>query len=250
MLQDLGTAVSVHRLTEAFGVSESTLRRDLDALSDAGELLRTYGGAAPAMRVEFSWHEKESANTQAKNQIARFAAAKLVHPGDVVFIDAGTTPAAVARQLAERDNITIVVAGLAALLELTDARGTVIVLGGRLRLPSLSFLGSMADLMLDMITPDVAFLGADHVSARYGANYPDLGQVAFKTRVMERAAQSWMVVDATKLGGPPPFSNWARLGRRAGVVTDDANGDHAAAEQVRTLRESGLVVHVCGPQAG
>ncbi len=243
VLRDRGEAVSVHALTALFGVSESTLRRDLDALSQSGELIRTYGGATPAHQIEFSWHEKEQTNAQAKIQIARFAATSLVGSGDVVFIDAGTTPATVARQLAERDDITVVVGGLAALLELADARCPVIVLGGRLRRPSASFLGYIAGRTLDLVRPDVAFLGADHVDPSHGANCADIEQAAFKTTVLERSVRSWFVVDSDKLSGPPPFAHWARPSPRTGVVTSRP-ADHAQEARIAALRASGMEVHI------
>ncbi len=244
ILHDRGETVSVHDLTALFDVSESTLRRDLDALSRNGELIRTYGGATPAhQQTEFSWREKALTNAAAKNHIARLAASELVHSGDVVFIDAGTTPAAVARCLADREDITVVVAGLAALLELADSRCPVIVLGGRLRRPSVSFLGNVAGRILDMVTPDVAFLGTDHVDPHYGINYADIEQAAFKAAVLERSARSWVVADSSKLEGPPPFAHWAALGHHTGIVTSRPT-DKAQSERIAALRQAGYNVLV------
>lgn len=239
LLADRGEAASIHDLTEEFGVSEATARRDLAALSEAGQLMRVYGGAVPTQRVEYTWREKASSHAESKLRIAEFAAAQLVAPGDLVFIDAGTTPAAVARALADRDDITIVTAGLSALLEVAEGRCHVIALGGRLRRPSASFLGTAADMMLDLLAPDVAFIGTDHLDPALGANYVDLEQAAFKTRVIGRSARSWIVVDESKFDGPAPFRHWAKLERRTGIITVAG----AAPAALKAFREAGHAVH-------
>lgn len=244
LLRERGSQTTLTELVDHFGVSTATMRRDLAALSESGDLVRVYGGAAPARRAETTWREKATSHAASKSRIAQFAASELVHPGDVVFIDAGTTPAAVARQLADRDDITVVVAGLAALLELVDGSPEILVLGGRLRRTSASFLGQAADHLLDLVTPDVAFLGTDHLDPELGANYPDLAQALFKSRVVTRSRASWLVVDESKLGGEPPFRHWLPLSPSLGVVTIDT----AAAEPTLTqLRESGCIVHALPP---
>lgn len=235
---------SIEDLSQLLGVSESTTRRDLVALSEAGELVRVLGGAAPKARTEYSWQQKADAHASEKRAIAQFVADHLVRPGDVVFIDSGTTPAAVARALADRDDITLIVAGLAALLEVSESAAKVLVLGGRLRRPSASFLGEGALLMLDLITPDVAFLGTDFVDPTHGANYHDLEQAVFKTRVMRESLRSWLVVDHTKLDGEPPFSMWAPLSSSTGIVTVAAPHDRVQ-PRIDALREKGHEVHVC-----
>ena len=245
LLADRGASTSVHDLLAHFDVSEATLRRDLAALSEAGELVRVYGGAAPAHRSEFSWREKALEAAEAKRRIAEFAARELVASGDMVFIDAGTTPAAVARALRDREDVTLVIAGLAALLEVAEGNSRVVVLGGRLRRPSASFLGSAADLLLDLVTPDVAFLGTDYLDPVLGANYPDLEQAAFKSRVIGRSQRSWLVVDESKFPGPAPFGHWARLDARTGIVTTTPS-DPAGQAALDAFVGAGHVVHRLG----
>ena len=242
LLQDRGSSASIHDLIEHFGVSEATLRRDLAALSETGDLLRVYGGAAPARKVESTWREKATSYAASKLRIAQFAAAELVSPGDIVFIDSGTTPAAVARQLADRDDITVVVAGLAALLELADGNVNVLVLGGRLRRTSASFLGQAADHLLDLISPDVAFLGTDYLTPGPGANYPDLEQAIFKSRVIARSARSWLVVDESKFEGSAPFRHWVRVEPPTGIVTI-ATSSPAGHRALEGFRRAGCIVH-------
>lgn len=246
LLQDLGEQASIRELTEHFGVSEATLRRDITALSESGDLLRVYGGAAPARKTETTWREKAANNGPSKRLIAKFSAAELVNPGDVVFIDAGTTPAAVGRELADRADITIVAAGLAGLLEVTEGKARVIVLGGQFRPTSASFLGPIADHLMDFLTPDVAFLGTDHLDPGYGANYPDPEQALFKNRVMGRANRNWLVVDETKFEGPAPFRHWAPLSRTTGIVTV-LPAEEKSREAVEEFSRLGHPVHALSP---
>lgn len=246
LLLERGSQTSIHDLTEHFGVSEATLRRDLVALSASGSLVRVYGGAAPARRVESTWREKANSHAESKLRIAQFAASELVFPGDIVLIDSGTTPAAVARKLADREDITVIVAGLAALLELAEGKADVLVLGGRFRRTSASFLGLAAYHLLDLIAPDVAFLGTDYLDPASGANFPDLEQAIFKSRVIARSARSWMVVDESKLVGSAPFRHWVRVEPPTGIVTVSPVGAQAG-QVIDAFRHAGCTVHAVPP---
>lgn len=246
LLVEQGSQIALRDLQSHFEVSEATLRRDLAALSESGRLVRVYGGAAPARGVESTWREKAASHADSKVRIAQFAAAELVAPGDIVFIDSGTTPAAVARQLATRDDITVVVAGLASLFELADGTVEVIVLGGRLRRRSASFLGQAADHLLDLIAPDVAFLGTDFLDPQLGANFPDLEQAIFKSRVIARSTRSWFVADESKFGVSAPFRHWTRIEPPTGIVTMATTDGHEQ-RAIAAFRKAGCTVHDLPP---
>lgn len=244
-LREREGSASVADLTEEFGVSEATIRRDLRTLEGSGELLRVFGGAAASRPVEFGWREKGETHAAAKQRIGDFAAENLVSDGDTVYIDAGTTPAAVARALSGRRDLTVVVGGLAALLELAEGEPKVIVLGGVLRRRSASFLGAQADSVLDHLTPDVSFLGTEFLDGVRGANYPELEQAMFKSRILQRSRRSWIVVDESKFRAEQTFANWVPVVPPAGVVTEVP---HRAATRVAIdqLRAAGCLVHLAG----
>ncbi|MCZ0975977.1 hypothetical protein O1L55_41360 [Streptomyces albulus] len=86
----------------------------------------------------------------------------------MVLLDAGTTVARLAHELRARTDITVVTNGLSTLVELADAEVEVVVLGGRLRRPNESLLGTRTDQALRGITPDLAFLGVDGLDPRRG----------------------------------------------------------------------------------
>jgi DeoR/GlpR family transcriptional regulator of sugar metabolism len=220
----------INSLAAQFGVSLSTVRRDLAALARAGRIMRTYGGAVePGHGREPSLQAKEHVHRADKDAIARRAAA-LVGRGDVLLLDAGTTVGRLAWHLRQRDGITVVTNGLSTLLALADAPGVeVIVLGGRLRRPNEAFLGPEVDLALRRYRPDLAFLGADGVEPTRGLNCPSPEQASVKELMAAAARQAWVLADHSKLT-TEPFAYWAAMPAGTGLVTDSgAPGEAVAA---------------------
>ncbi|MGP3950756.1 DeoR/GlpR family DNA-binding transcription regulator [Streptomyces sp. 7N604] len=231
--------VSVHALAAEFGVSLSTIRRDLAVLADRGRITRTYGGAVDHRGVERSWRDKEGVRRAEKNAIAADAAA-MVRSGDVVLLDAGTTVARLAHELRDRTDITIVTNGLSTLLELADADVDVVVLGGRLRRPNESLLGTRTEQALRRITPDLAFLGVDGLDPVRGINCPDHEQAALKEAMAECARATWVLADHSKLSGAAGFPFWAAMPPGTGLIS--AGGDDrlaAFADAHWTVRSAG-----------
>src|SRR5690606_4934756 len=151
---------SVEELARAFGVTASTIRRDLAALTAEGRLARTYGGAMPVTaHPEPPLRERTGEAFAAKRAIARAAVAE-VGPGETVLLDAGSTVGALARELRSVPGLTVITVGLTALQELSDpaeidAQGiTVHCLGGTLRPLSQGFVGPLAEAALERLTFD------------------------------------------------------------------------------------------------
>ncbi|MGW1376307.1 DeoR/GlpR family DNA-binding transcription regulator [Streptomyces sp. NPDC002446] len=219
MVELLGAGdISVHDLAAEFDVSLSTVRRDLATLAALGRITRTYGGAVDHRAVERSRHDKERDRRTEKDAIAR-AAAALVRSGDVVLLDAGTTVARLAHALRDRTDVTVVTNGLSSLVELADAAVEVVVLGGRLRRPNESLLGTRTEQALRRLTPDVAFLGVDALDPRRGINCPDLEQAALKETMAECARAAWVLADRSKLSGGAGFPYWAVTPAGTGLIS-------------------------------
>ncbi|UQA97246.1 DeoR/GlpR family DNA-binding transcription regulator [Streptomyces halobius] len=234
-----GDDVSVHDLAAEFDVSLSTIRRDLAALADAGRIRRTYGGAVDHRAVERSWHDKKHVRRTEKHAIAR-AAAGLVRSGDVVLLDAGTTVARLAHALRDRTDVTVVTNGLSTLVELADAEVDVVVLGGRLRRPNESLLGTRTEQALRRLTPDVAFLGVDGLDPVRGINCPDHEQAALKESMAGCARACWVLADHSKLAGGGGFPYWAAVPAGTGLIS---GGD---AEQLAAFTEADWSVRSVG----
>ncbi len=227
----------VSDLAIRFRVSESTIRRDLQLLSDRGTLERTRGGALPPSRFEPSFGEKETENRLQKRAIAQ-AAAELVQAGQTVFLDAGTTTLELARALRFRRDITVASNSVPIAVELAN-RLELILTGGSVKESTLALVGPMAERSIEQIHVDIAFIGINGISAAAGLTTPTWEEAATKTRMIRAARYAVVLADSTKLGAVT-FAHVAGLDEISLLVTD-AN---ASARELETLRSAGLEVLV------
>lgn len=231
---------SVEELSKLFGVTASTIRRDLALLNTQGKLARTYGGAmAMGATPEPSLRQRTGEAFEQKHAIARWAATQ-VQPGEHVLLDGGSTVGALAHSLRTFDDLTVTTPGLNTLAELADSPGIEIdCLGGRLRPLSQSFVGPLAEAMLERMSFDRVFLGADAVTAEDGICEADHDQIRLKELMARRGIFVYVLVDSSKLG-IRPFHAWARLRLPWTLVTDDGAGEPI----VNHFREVGVTVQI------
>jgi DeoR family transcriptional regulator of aga operon len=237
--------LNVHELSKRFGISEVTVRGDLDALASRGEIHRIRGGAIRrALRTpERPFEESETSFAGEKLAIAR-AAAELVHDGEALLIDVGTTTAAAARALAARDDVANVVVftnGLKTALELEPAhpRISVVLLGGTLRPLQHSLVEPLATTILERISVQTLLLGCNGVDAAGGVTNINLPEAQVKQRMIAAAGRRIVLADGSKLGT-------VGLVRLCGVEDVDLvlTGRSADPEAVSSLRERGCEVRV------
>ncbi|WP_270352975.1 DeoR/GlpR family DNA-binding transcription regulator [Microbacterium testaceum] len=232
---------SVEELSRAFGVTASTIRRDLSALEDSNRLARTYGGAI-AVRShhrEMSLGERSVDAYRAKDAIGRRAAAQ-VAPGETILLDAGTTTARVAAHLIGTSPLTVVTNGMTPFREFEGAEGVELsLLGGWYRQTSQSFIGPMAEASLERWFFDAVFLGADAVTAERGLCEATATQTRLKELMARAGTRVYVVAHAAKLGASP-FSAWVRLETPWTLVTDA----EASEEQLEPFRRRGVEVIV------
>lgn len=230
---------SVEELSAQFGVTASTIRRDLGQLTEQGLIARTYGGAiALNPHPESSFRQRSLEGYAAKRQIAQWAAGQ-VRPGETILLDAGTTVGAMGEFLCEVPGLTVVAAGLNALEELADAHDVrVECIGGTLRHLSQGFVGPLAEATLSRLTFDRAFLGADSVHAQLGICEAELEQTRLKELMIERSAGVYVLAHAEKLG-QRQFHAWAPIPPGATLVTDES----ATEAQLEPFRAAGIKTH-------
>jgi DeoR family fructose operon transcriptional repressor len=212
---------NVEALSLRLDVSESTIRRDLAELADRGSILRTYGGAALQRdhRAESTANERIGMSRAQKDAIGCLAAG-LVHDGDTVILDNGTTIAAMATYMRGKRDVHAITNNLMILPALAEEDGiAVTVLGGTLRKMSMGTVGALAELSLSRMTADKLFLGADGLVAGRGLCEATLDQVILKSKMMEQAATVIVLADSTKLGFAGQQA-WAPLERPWTLVTD------------------------------
>jgi DeoR/GlpR family transcriptional regulator of sugar metabolism len=215
---------SVEELSTTFGVTPSTIRRDLALLTGQGKLARTYGGALSLEpHPEASLRQRLGQAHAAKRAIAAWAAGQIIS-GESVLLDGGSTTAALAQAIARFQRLSVATIGLPALEVLVEAEPEdveVVLLGGRLRPMSQSFVGPVTEQALERMTFDRAFMGADGVRADRGINEKDLEQTRLKELMMSRADRVYLLADSSKIG-QAPFHAWAVMPSHWTLVTDSA----------------------------
>ncbi|MEV8316660.1 DeoR/GlpR family DNA-binding transcription regulator [Streptomyces sp. NPDC059900] len=237
--------VRVNELTRKLGVSDMTVRRDLDALARQGVLEKVHGGAVPV--VEASTHEpgfeaKSGLELNAKEDIAR-TAASLVAPGTAIALSGGTTTYALAHHLLDVPDLTVVtnsvrVADVFHSAQRTSGRrqgAATVVLTGGVRTPSDSLVGPVADQAIGALHFDVLFLGVHGISAEAGLSTPNLAEAETNRRLVQSARRVIVVADHTKWG-TVGLSSFAALEQVDTLVTDSGLPAEARAEISEHLR--------------
>ncbi|MFH8805368.1 DeoR/GlpR family DNA-binding transcription regulator [Streptomyces sp. NPDC017936] len=237
--------VRVNELTRKLGVSDMTVRRDLDALARQGVLEKVHGGAVPV--VEASTHEpgfeaKSGLELTAKEDIAR-AAAELVAPGSAIALSGGTTTFALAHRLVDVPDLTVVTNSVRVADVFHGAQrasgprqgAATVVLTGGVRTPSDSLVGPVADQAIAALHFDVLFLGVHGISAEAGLSTPNLAEAETNRRLVQSARRVVVVADHTKWG-VVGLSSFAALEQVDTLVTDSGLPDEARAEISEHLR--------------
>ncbi|HLT59464.1 MAG TPA: DeoR/GlpR family DNA-binding transcription regulator [Limnochordales bacterium] len=230
-------AVSVVDAARLLGVSEATIRRDLDELARQGKLRRTHGGA-----VALEHHEELPFNLKAisfaaeKRRIGA-AAAALIQPGQVIGCTGGTTVAHVAKALRGK-RVVVVTNAINIAVELAASEETeVIVSGGSLRSRSLEMVGHVAERTFRELYVDVAIMGVDGISLEHGLTTYHLSEAHTNRVLIEQAREVWVVADHSKVDKvTPAFIGPLSLVRR--FITDT----EAPAAFLEELRLRGIEV--------
>jgi len=198
--------VRVAELSRQFGVSEVSIRRDLERLERQGFLQRVHGGAV-AVAVSSSVGEQASAPTpyvEAKRRIG-IAAAALVRPGERVIFDSGTTVLEVARSLstdqAGTGNLTAITSSLPIVQELSHRPWVSLLLLGGIYLPEYRVVvGPQTVENLRGLHADKMFLGTDGLTLDHGLTTANVLEAEVDRAMVRAAAQIIVVADSSKIG--------------------------------------------------
>ncbi len=239
--------VRVGELSSRFGVSEMTVRGDLDSLAARGKVHRVRGGAIPRLIARHEQPFEDSVSSFAAEKVAiGQAAAALLEDGETVLLDVGSTAAAAARAIAARtelDDVVVFTNGLKTALELEPAspRVTVVVLGGTLRPLQHSLVDPLATLILAQISVKTVFLGCNGVDVGGGVTNINLPEAEVKKRMLMAAARRIVIADGSKLGR-------VEVARLCAISDVDMviTGRSADPAVVDALRERGCDVRVAG----
>jgi len=194
--------ISIVQLAERFGVSEMTVRRDLDKLENVGQIRRTHGGAVPTERMvfEFDFSGRRQAYRKEKQAIAA-EAVKLIQPGHRLLLDTGTTTLELAYLLKEFSNLTVVTPSLAVASVLQFSPGVgVVLLGGIILKGSCDLTGVVTESNLDMFAVDIAFQGADGIGLDGTVYNADMRIAKVDQKMRRRAEHTYILSDSSKIG--------------------------------------------------
>lgn len=224
LLQQRGDQ-SVAALCEDLGVSEATVRRDLQALEKRGLLKRLHGGATldGVSVLEPQFQDKQGRNSDAKDAIG-LCALGLIEDGDDIYLDGGSTIMALARLLHRKRHLTIVTNSLMAAATLMDTEHRLILIGGEFRPKSRVTIGPLTAPIIETLRVRKAFMGTIGLTLEDGMTTTDPGEAFTKEQMMRRAARVILLADHSKFG----VSSFARSGSLDDIdtiVTDEIDED-------------------------
>ncbi|GLY30822.1 DeoR/GlpR family DNA-binding transcription regulator [Kineosporia sp. NBRC 101731] len=211
-------------LAAELGLSEDSIRRDLREMAAAGLCQKVYGGAVPASPAVVDYGSRTTVAPDSKQAVATFAAT-LVRPGGVAILDGGTTTLAVARALPQDLVCTVIThSPTIAVALLGHPSVEVILLGGRLFKHSAVTCGAAAVEAAAGVSADVFLLGVTGVHPVHGLTTGDADEAAMKRALSRRAAETYVLASAEKLGTASRYGV-VQFDDIAGVVTDGDPGD-------------------------
>lgn len=188
--------ISNRYLTKKLHVSESTLRRDLDILEEAGKIRRVHGGAVLNIKTdERSFTDNEQSMLEEKKSIGR-KASKLIPDKSLVFLDAGSTTNIMIDFLEAKD-VRIVTNGLMHASKLMERGIDTIIIGGRLKAKTRVTTGVIAMNELCDFNFDLAFIGANGFDEEYFYT-ADINEALIKRKAIELSNKAYILADSSK----------------------------------------------------
>ena len=214
--------VMVTELAALFDVSLDTVRRDLDALAQAGSLTRTHGGAV-ATETLVVWDtplsQRQNTHKTAKRRIGS-RAAELILDGETLFVNGGSTTLAFAQSLQLRRNLTVITNNLLVPAAVpAQAVSSVYVLGGHYRAEQQVTIGAVGFVGVGSINADTAIIGVGGITGKGGLSTSQLAEAEMMAKMIELARRVIVLADASKFGYNA-FAHLAALDRVDVLVTD------------------------------
>jgi DeoR/GlpR family transcriptional regulator of sugar metabolism len=231
--------VQVAELSQAFAVSEVTVRSDLTELARQGLVARIRGGVRALQhgQSEVGFDLRLRLEVDRKRAIAR-AAAAMVDEGEAVALDASTTAYYLALELRSKRELVVVTNGLLVATALADAPGiTVLVTGGMLRLSAMSLVGDFGADVLRTTRINKGFLGARGLSLSRGLMDLNPDEVRIKQEMADACEQVYGIFDGTKWHRSALLA-FVSVEELAGIITDSS----APAVEVDAWRAAGVNV--------
>ena len=223
---EAGKSVLVADLSKQYGVTEETIRRDLEKLEREGLAQRTYGGAVLAQNLAAEPPYRMRAEThKAQKLIIANKIAAMIEPKETLLLDASSTCVLIAKKLKKRGKLTIITNSVEILMECADAENlTLISTGGNLRGNSLSLIGQLPIKTLSQFTVDRAILSCKGLDFTKGTTESNLAEAEIKRAMAANAQQVILAADNSKFGRIS-FAQSLDFAQIHCVVSDTIPGD-------------------------
>ena len=229
-------------LSKQFGVSEVTVRGDLQALARQGKLIRTHGGAVPVASgaaEELKLERRKRQHPQEKSAIGA-AAAALVEKGDAIYLDGSSTALAIARHLKDHQLVTVLTSSLAVAQELMDAAGVTVVLpGGTVQKETASLIDADGLAYFDKFNIQKCFFGAHGLAIPEGLTDISADVAVVKRALVSRCREIIAIIDASKWGRVG-LATFAAIDEIDQIITDR----DAPQDLVQQVRAAGVRVEL------
>ncbi len=231
--------VKVQELSEALGVSEVTIRKDLKRLESKKMLFRNHGSASNLSSIILDKHidVKEKLFKEEKQRIGK-AANRMLEPNDKIIIASGTTLLAFANEINVNDNITVITSSVKVSYTLCyDPNIEIIQLGGIMRKNSVSVIGHYAENILESLSCNKLFLGVDGIDLDYGLSTSDMSEARINQQMIDASQKIIVVTDSSKFG-KRGFCKICDLNKIHHIITDV----NAPAHIIDMIREKDIEV--------
>src|SRR5260370_29522178 len=244
-------SIEAQALADELGVSVMTIRRDIKRLEQDGFLRQTYGGATVHITksVELGFNSRALQFAGQKRRMGA-SAARLIEPGQTLFLGEGTTTAQFAQFLPPHPHLLVITASLSHASLLCSRKINVIAVGGKLHADELTMTGPIAETTINRFYADVCVLGAAGVDPTVGITELDYEAASLHRLMMERSRHTIVLADHSKLGfrAPAVVAPASMIGT---LITDEAPFAHLLARP----RRFGMQISLVGqrglyPEAG
>lgn len=218
--------VVVSELSQKFGVTEETVRRDIEKLAREGLATKTYGGAVSNVSPssDLPYNVRKRFNVELKQNIAE-KVASMINDGDRIMLDASTTAIYVTRKIKSKKNITVITNSVEILLELADKTGwTILSTGGTLKEGSFSMVGVSAEKMVRGYHVDLCVCSAKGIDEKMGVTDSNEKDSEMKQAIFASADKKVLAIDSTKFD-KKSFVKVCDINDIDIIVTDKAPSD-------------------------
>ncbi|GAK12105.1 DeoR/GlpR family DNA-binding transcription regulator [Geomicrobium sp. JCM 19039] len=230
----------VSTLSSDFGVTEETIRRDLEFLEKHELLIRVHGGAIPKEKTEgfeLPVLDRQSKNMKEKKAIAAMAAS-FINDGEIIALDASTTCLQLAKNLHHKQ-LTVITNSISVSIELAHQKDiTVILTGGYLRVESMSLVGISSDKIINDYHVDKFFISCSGIDLKWGVSESHELQAQTKKRIASLAEQTFVLADHSKFGHKS-LVHWLPTEKIHTIISDQQLDDDIA----KQYQSAGIYVH-------